>query len=109
MYRIALNVAISAYRKRTSLRTAPLAEPEWDTQAQPDETHPSLQLLHRFIDELNEFDKALLLLYLEDKSHAEIAEILGISTSNVSTKIGRIKDKLKQRFEQVSEQNNLIK
>jgi len=59
-----------------------------------------LNLLEQFISELKEMDKALIILYLEDKSHVEIADILGISVSNVGTKIGRIKYKLKMRFSQ---------
>ena len=64
-------------------------------------TNKQLNLLEQFINELKEIDKALMILYLEDKSHAEIAEILGMSVSNVGTKIGRIKDKLKTRFSQL--------
>lgn len=64
------------------------------------EKEQHLNLLEQFINELKDLDKALMLLYLEDKSHAEIADILGISMSNVSTKVSRIKDKLKQRFSQ---------
>lgn len=59
-----------------------------------------MNLLEQFIGELKEIDKALMILYLEDKSHAEIADIPGTSVSNVGTKIGRIKDKLKKRFSQ---------
>jgi RNA polymerase sigma factor (sigma-70 family) len=62
------------------------------------ENERQLNLLEQFISELKEIDKALMILYLEDKSHAEIAEILGMSVSNVGTKIGRIKDKLKHDF-----------
>jgi DNA-directed RNA polymerase specialized sigma24 family protein len=43
-----------------------------------------------------------MILYLEDKNHAEIAEILGMSASNVGTKIGRIKDKLEKQFSQLN-------
>ena len=50
-----------------------------------------------------EIDKALMILYLEDKSHAEIADILGMTITNVGTKVARIKEKLKQRF---SKHNN---
>ncbi len=60
-----------------------------------------LNLLEQFINELKEIDKALMILYLEDKSHAEIAEILGMSISNVGTKIVRIREKLKTRFSQL--------
>lgn len=103
LYRISLNVAISFYRKNAvrKSKTSPLTEqsatlPETDRT----EKDQALHLLEQFINELKELDKALILLYLEDRSHAEIAEILGISLSNVSTKAARIKDKLKQRFSQ---------
>ena len=70
------------------------------------ETEQQLNLLEQFISELKEIDKALMILYLEDKSHAEIAEILGMSVSNVGTKIGRIKDKLEKQFSQFNSQDN---
>ncbi|WP_281048059.1 RNA polymerase sigma factor [Solitalea canadensis] len=48
--------------------------------------------------ELRDLDKALMLLYLEEKSQKEIADIIGISETNVATKVGRIKKILKQQF-----------
>ncbi len=101
LYRIALNVAISFYRKNKrqkgnnvflNEKIEPISE-----DVDPEQEH-QLQLLDKFINELNDLDKALMLLYLEEKNQNEIAEILGISVSNVSTKIGRIKTKLKKRF-----------
>lgn len=59
-----------------------------------------LQLLEQFIASLNDLDKALILLYLDDKSYAEIAQIMGISVSNVGTKLGRVREKLRAKFEQ---------
>jgi DNA-directed RNA polymerase specialized sigma24 family protein len=56
--------------------------------------------MHGFISELKEIDKAIILLFLEDKSHQEIAEIIGISKSNVGTRIGRIKVILQEKFNQ---------
>ncbi len=104
MYRISLNVAISFYRK-SSARTKKytelneqMAEITIDDKL---ENERQLNLLEHFISELKEIDKALMILYLEDKSHTEIAEILGMSVSNVGTKIGRIKDKLRSRFSQL--------
>lgn len=103
LYRISLNVAISFYRK-SSIRTKKYAEMNEQTvealveDKSDNEIH--LNLLEQFISELKEIDKALMILYLEDKSHIEIAEILGISASNVGTKVGRIKEKLKTRFSQ---------
>lgn len=101
MYRVALNVAISFYRKNQARQH--LRIPIQETTAHPTEENPEsheqqLALLDQFIHELKELDKALMLLYLEQKGQQEIADILGISVSNVSTKIARIKDKLKQRF-----------
>jgi RNA polymerase sigma factor (sigma-70 family) len=60
-----------------------------------------IKLLQTFITNLNELNKALMLLYLEEKSYGEIAEILGITKTNVATKIGRIKLKLKKEFENI--------
>ena len=58
----------------------------------------NIQSLYRFIGELKELDKALMILYLEEKPYSEIADILGITETNTGTRIGRIKEKLKQRF-----------
>jgi RNA polymerase sigma-70 factor (ECF subfamily) len=103
-YRISLNVAISFYRKNTTRanKYTELTEQLIETPVEDkSENERQLYLLDQFISELKEIDKALMILYLEDKSHTEIAEILGISVSNVGTKIGRIKDKLKTRFSQL--------
>ena len=103
MYRVSLNIAISYYRKKQTQEQyfMPLDEKldvvSNDENENEVETN-NLELLEKFISELKEFDKALMLLYLEKKSHQEISEILGITTSNVSTKIARIKEGLKQQF-----------
>jgi RNA polymerase sigma factor (sigma-70 family) len=62
------------------------------------EMDENIKQLQTFINELKELDKALMLLYLESKSYNEIAEILGISETNVATKISRIKNNLKEKF-----------
>lgn len=101
LYRISLNMAISFYRKNTTRRKKYTVLNEQTTQIPTEdntEYEQKLKLLEQFISELKEIDKALILLYLEDKSHAEIAEILGMSVSNVGTKIGRIKENLRTRF-----------
>ena len=54
--------------------------------------------LYGFIKELREIDRAIMLLYLEENSQSEIAEILGLTATNISTKIARIKQQLKQKF-----------
>lgn len=101
MYRIALNVAISQLRRaRGGLagRIEPLQEHHLETigggtaVAVQDER---LVALYAFIGELDALNRALILLYLDDRSYAEIAQILGISETNVATKLGRIKQKLR--------------
>ena len=104
LYRISLNVAISFYRKsstRAKKYTALTVQLVEITVEDKSENERQLNLLEQFICELKEIDKALMILYLEDRSHTEIAEILGMSVSNVGTKIGRIKDKLEARFSQL--------
>lgn len=104
LYRISLNVAISFYRSHTSRlnKYTVLKQQTAERESEDRSEHEGqLNLLEQFINELKEIDKALMILYLEDKTHTEIAEILGISVSNVGTKIGRIKDKLKKRFSQL--------
>jgi RNA polymerase sigma-70 factor (ECF subfamily) len=100
MYRIALNVAISFVRKEVQHRkiSVPLDETLHDTTEATD-TDPvlqdRLQRLAGFIDRQAPLDRALLLLYLEDRSQREISEILGITPTNVSTKISRLKQRIR--------------
>ena len=104
MYRIALNVAISYYRKEKKglIQTDFYNEESVYTIADEQEYDTSLDinisLLQDFIDKLNVLNKAMLLLYLEEKSYEEIAAILGITKTNVATKISRLKQQLKKEF-----------
>ena len=108
VYRIALNVAISFYRKET--RRKEIANPLNDSvlnyadASLPTEKEKDLTILQQFIAELKELDKAVMLLYLEEKSYKEIAEIIGITETYVATKIGRIKNVLKQKFATIKKQ-----
>jgi RNA polymerase sigma factor (sigma-70 family) len=101
MYRIAMNVAISFYRSqsRRVRDTVPLEESVLEIAGDrgPEESD-DLRLLHGFIDKLDELNKALIILYLDGNSYDTIAEILGISTTNVATKISRIKERLRRDF-----------
>lgn len=56
---------------------------------------PDIEILYQCIKELNEINKAIILLYLDGNSHDEISDITGISKTNVGTRIGRIKEQLK--------------
>ena len=104
LYRVALNTAITylrSHKKRpehTSLqdeRVASLRSPE-----SPDKDEQSEQL-YRAIKSLNEVDRALMMLYLEDLSYKEIAEVLGLSEDNVGVKLNRIKSRLRVTIGQV--------
>lgn len=104
MYRIALNVSISYYRQSSKRKIKTVANDNYILQIADDteiETpqNEQLNLLQQFINELKELDKAIMLLYLENNKYEEIANILGISKTNVATKISRIKQQLKKRFE----------
>lgn len=101
LYRVALNVAISYYRKeKRSLQYTPYDENliVFNEEGYNAALDGNLLLLQQFILELKEMDKSIMLLYLDDKSYYEIAEITGISETNVATKINRIKTNLKAKF-----------
>lgn len=95
IYRVAINTSISQIRKKKS---RPLTTPltcEFDKLIGDDGNYKKQVLeLYKLISQLSEFERAIILLWLDEKSYDEIAEILGISKSNVGVKITRIKEKL---------------
>ena len=99
MYRVALNTAISNFRKeskkpdRKSISDADFQIPDVSFYAEENE---QLNLLKQAIEKLSAIEKAIIMLYLEDKSYDEIAEIVGISNSNVGVRLNRIKTKLEK-------------
>lgn len=100
MYRVALNVAISWFRKHSKITVTSLDNIKEDYSHDPgDNQSEELSLLDKFISELDPLNKALMILYLDDNSYQEISEVLGITETNVATKINRIKKYLKTRFE----------
>lgn len=100
MYRIALNVAISFVRgQRVRERhTVPLEEGRHDAVAPPhrDDSDERVRMLYGVIDRLDSLNRALLLLYLDEHTYREMAEILGISESNVATKLNRLKARIRR-------------
>lgn len=104
IYRIALNVAISAYRreKKRGDRVSPLEEIIIEPAAEPEQSDPRIATLHRIIDQLDELNRALMILYLDDNSYRDIAGILGLTETNVATKINRLKLKIKEQFNQTN-------
>jgi len=99
MYRIALNVAISwlrseAPRQRRSVSyDAELHEPAAFPES--DDSNEGLTILRGFIAAQDPLNRALLLLYMEEHSYGEMSEILGVSETNLTTKIGRLKERLR--------------
>jgi len=101
MYRIALNVAISFYRKTSRKENLidPLNEESISISSNENiDSSENIKQLYHFISKFNALNKALILLYLDQYSYEEIASVLGISKTNVSTKISRIKKHLKKEF-----------
>lgn len=103
MYRIAMNVAISFYRseKRRIRDTLPIEDFGLDITAADgifDEAGDNMRVLKRLIDALDEMNRALVILFLDGFSHDEIANVLGLTTTNVATRLNRIKQKLQQGF-----------
>jgi RNA polymerase sigma factor (sigma-70 family) len=100
MYRVAMNVAISFQRietrKSRAFVPADVSIIETIPQPRDEPADARLTLIREFIERLDAPNRALMLLYLDDYAYAEIAEILGISETNVATKIGRIKERLKR-------------
>ncbi len=106
VYRVALNVAISNYRKLKTKKKylTPLDNDLVIIDNTENEAEEDVRLLRQFIDQLDGINKALMILYLEEKSYEEIGKILSITSSNVGTKINRIKRKLKEQFKTIEQQ-----
>lgn len=98
MYRVALNTAITLYRKsKKQVRTQDYNDFIYKIKSDEyDETQEhQLKLMYNALKQLGDIDKALVFLYLEDKDYGEISETLGISEVNARVKMNRIKKKLR--------------
>ena len=104
IYRIALNVSIGFYNKQKRQKDKfSNVNLFIETNVQDDiplVVDEDLQLLNEFICQLNDINKALMILYLQEKSYAEMALILGVSATNIGTKINRLKNQLKEYFKE---------
>lgn len=97
IYRIALNTCISFIRREKNIPEFVTLNQEVDWMTEDnDPLQELLRQLYKMINRLGQLDKSIILLYLEEKSYEEIAEITGLSVTNVATKLSRIKDKLKK-------------
>jgi RNA polymerase sigma-70 factor, ECF subfamily len=98
IYRVAINTSMNFNRKKKSDRlyfppdVKQFEDLIWITEP-PESSHS--EILYQSIDKLNQLNKAIILLYLDGNSHEEISEITGISKTNVGTRIGRIKEQIK--------------
>ena len=108
MYRVAMNTAIYNLKSvKKQVNTTPIdRETERLVDTVDDWEERRIRLLHESIQTLNLLERGIILLFLEGKSHQEIAEIIGITTSNVGTRISRIKEKLKSQI--IKKQNHGI-
>ena len=99
MYRVALNTAITLYRKgKRKVQTQDFEGVSFKITAEEydDTVEQQLKLMYNAVRTLNDIDKALVFLYLEDKNYREIAETLGITEVNARVKMNRIKEKLRK-------------
>ncbi len=102
LYRISVNTAITYTRQKKQTAVLPGELPDF---SQPESATPDqeeIRQLYRAIDKLKRIEKGIILLYLEERTYEEIADITGFSLSNVSVRIHRIKKKLKSIYESVS-------
>jgi RNA polymerase sigma-70 factor (ECF subfamily) len=104
MYKVALNTVIT-YIKRSSREPRKELLPDNFSQL-ADEHEPyrateKMNLLHAAINTLSEMDKAITLLYLEDNTYDEIAVITGLTKTNVSVRLVRIKKSLKEKLKNI--------
>lgn len=98
MYRVALNTAITLYRKsKRRIQTQDYESVIFKIKADEydDTEEQQLKLMYKAVKELGDIDKALVFLYLEDKNYSEISETLGITEVNARVKMNRIKTKLR--------------
>jgi RNA polymerase sigma factor (sigma-70 family) len=97
LYRIGLNTAISYVRKETTRNRNEKDYMDFHVVQPASDTDPRLEEVYQWIEQLPPLDKALVLMYLEGLKNPEIAEVMGISVSNVGTRLTRIRQKLSQQ------------
>lgn len=94
IYRVALNTCISIDRKKRRSASVPLTL-DINLFEDRDEDSRQVDMLHKRISKLQPFDRAIVLLWLEDLSYEEIGQIVGITAKNVSVRLFRIREQLK--------------
>jgi len=102
MYRVALNTAITLNKKKRFIKASANVDPNQFSDEAHAEYAEDVKLLYKAISKLNKIDKAIILLWLEEKTYQEISEIIGITVKNVSVKIVRSKKKLAKIIKKLS-------
>jgi len=96
IYRIALNTAIASFRKKKPQLSYQPVLPDYPQEEQNEEFAHRQQKFFLALKQLNDGEKAIITLYLEELSYRQIAEITGISENNVGVKLNRIKNKVQK-------------
>ena len=99
IYRVSLNTCISSERKKSKMQTVPLSM-DINLYEDTDDDSRQIQMLYNRINRLKPFDRAIILLWLDNLPYDEIAAIVGITVKNVSVRLVRIKEELKQMSNQ---------
>ncbi len=94
IYRVALNTCVTVFRKEKNRPTHVPIISGLDEVFESEVMDLEIEELHSLINKLNKWDRAIIFLYLEDRPYKEIANLMGITPTNVSTKINRIKEAL---------------
>ena len=96
MYRIALNTCITGMRKELRRpKHVPILELS-ECLIEPESMEKNIREMYKLIHQLKTLERAIILLWLEEKPYQEIADITGLTVSNIAVKLTRIKEKLKQ-------------
>ena len=99
IYRLSLNICLTLIRKKKKNRQHDTSNYTLKNQAVEDDfafSDESLNLLYAAIRQLSELDRAVILLYLEEKPNKEIADIIGTTPNNIAVRVNRIKERLKK-------------
>jgi len=100
IYRVALYTCVSFVRRKSSRPRRVSLDVGAELYEYEEDRSSQLKELYRLIGRLNRFDRALILLWLEERSYAEISEIMGITKSNVAVKLMRIRERLQRMSEE---------
>ncbi|MCF8335149.1 MAG: sigma-70 family RNA polymerase sigma factor [Bacteroidales bacterium] len=105
LYRVALNTVISRFRKASNKVRKNQSDIQITDEllgSSKEDLSEEIECLYRAIEQLSDIEKAIIMLYMEEKTYEDIAEIMGMTQTNVGVKINRIKKKLKKIYNKVA-------